>query len=497
MLTRATLLAILGLPEPKDAAAVARARLVVQLVTKAPREVFDLFDAAWNRALPWCEILADSVRQVSEALPAGSYSAASISYVRQHAPALLKACRRLSRWGTLLRAVWLLWGDVVTPRAKLVVGTPHACSCPLCHLLLPSAHALAAHLHRRHTIVNVLTKFTQGTVCLWCHCEHHTTDRLKYHLRVSPACVHGLRVTVGETYIYGSGTKRSGQRTHRGLPSFRLPGPINATPAQRRASLENRVCSEADLAAELHAATGSADVFQWPAVARLDGDPAPAALPSANSPVLAPVLTLAGDPSSKSPSSSAPGRWFTLIDPSQVSVSDACTPSAYWPGLLSGSFVCQLPASWHHYWRLWQAMHSRGPWDPQSFSAAAVLRRAATTVPDPTSKGPAVSLLDFLSATVSLRTICDALLDRGLLWICGVPSRVGLVLLRSLLPQAHFHVLSLSSFRVFVIGHQAHPPSSWRSALCDLLSHHPGVSSPRVLSVRSSLVYRTRSLVGG
>ena len=394
VLTRATLLAILGLPEPQDAATVARVRLVVQLVTRAPKAVFELFDAAWNRALPWCEILADSVRQVSEALPAGSYTAASISHVRQHASALLKPCRRLSRWGTLQRAVWLLWDDVVQPRAKLIVGTPLACSCPLCHLHLPSAHALAAHLHRRHTIVNTLTRFTQGTVCLWCHCEHHTTDRHKYHLRVSPACVHGLRVTVGEAYVYGSGTKRSGQRAHRGLPSYRLPGPVNATPAQRQAAAENRTCSAEDLAAELQAVTGATDVFQWPTDIRSVGRVSLATLLPDNSmePVPAPISAPAHTGLLASSSAQPPGRWFTLIDPSLVSDTDVCTPSGYWSGLLSGSFACQFPASWHRYWKLWQAMHTLGPWDTRSFSAAAVLRRAAPASHDLDSKGCAATV---------------------------------------------------------------------------------------------------------
>ena len=50
--------------------------------------------------------------------------------------------------------------------------------------------------------------------------------------------MHGLRVTVGEVYTCGSGTKRVGRRGHRGLPPLRLAGPLNATPAQRLASIE-------------------------------------------------------------------------------------------------------------------------------------------------------------------------------------------------------------------------------------------------------------------
>ena len=92
----------------------------------------------------------------------------------------------------------------------------------------------------------------------------HSTDRLKYHLRTTPHCLHGLRVTVGEAYVYGSGTKRTGRRGHVGLPPVRMIGPQNATPAQRKASLEGRECTAQELRDELYAAAAVYDVHAWP-----------------------------------------------------------------------------------------------------------------------------------------------------------------------------------------------------------------------------------------
>ena len=99
-LTGPMMYAVLGLTTPGHAATVARVRLIVQLVTAAPADLFELFDAAWNRATPWCETLADSLSAVSVALPADDFRGpvTSIAYVRRHAQALKKVCRRLSRW---------------------------------------------------------------------------------------------------------------------------------------------------------------------------------------------------------------------------------------------------------------------------------------------------------------------------------------------------------------------------------------------------------------
>ena len=495
-LTGPILNAILGLTTPGHAAIVARVRLIVQLVTAAPTPLFELFDAAWNRATPWCETLADSLRAVSVALPRDDFRGpvASIAYVRHHAQALKKVCRRLSRWGSQLQAVWDLWQDVLRPRQKLVLGEPTALQCPLCRQHLPSRHSLAAHLHRKHAVVNVLTRYTEGTICLWCHTEHHSTDRLKYHLSRSASCMHGLRVVVGQVYSYGTGTKRTGARHHRGLPPVRIPGPLNATAAQRAAALEGRPCTGEELQQELLRVTGAEDVYSWPPLPLAVPDPSHAPPPG---------LSLSTETLAVSPSfvptrlsSAIGGRWFSLVDHSAVAASDWHTPSPLWDRLLAQPFVVQWPTSWHRYWRVWQAMHTFSPWSPSAFRAAHVLRAASSSFGDTCtdSPGPPSGLLDFLAATVAFRQICGALLSRGCAWIYGVPSSTGRSLLRMLLPHASFHVVPFDSSAAFVVAHVTSPPPVWRSGLSSLSTGCSAAASPRVLPLRSSLVYRTRTL---
>ena len=225
-------------------------------------------------------------------------------------------------------------------------------------------------MHRKHSLVNQLTRFTAGTACLWCHTEHHSTDRLKYHLRVSPACVHGLRVTTGEVYERGSGTKRSGPRAHRGLPPIRLVGPVNATPAQRAAALEGRLCSQDELDQELFAATGVSDVCQWVAACPLPaaGASSPSAVADSvvGSPdLIRPSLHCLPSPLARPIHEASRGRWFALHDCSEVRPDNWQVPSPRWEGLLRDDFACQLPSSWHRYWRCWHAALNFRPWSSE------------------------------------------------------------------------------------------------------------------------------------
>ena len=495
VLTGPLLGAVIGLTTPLHAATLARVRLVVQLVTKAPADLLALFEAAWNRSTPWCEILADSMRAVAIALPdVDGLSSTSLLFARQQAARLVKVCRRLSRWGSLFRAVWDLWQDVVTPRQRNLVGEAQAMQCALCHVICPSRHALAAHLHRKHSVVNVLTKYTLGTVCLWCHSEHHSTDRLKYHLSRCRDCVHGLRVVIGHVYEYGTGTKRTGARQHRGLPPIRLPGPINATAAQRHAAAEGRPCSEEELSDELFQAVGTRDAFSWPdslvdSASQIAAVPSPQRLLSAEAPS---EHTPAVHAATCHPSRAC--RWFSLVDLSTVSSQDWHTPSPLWSGLLTGAFVCQFPSSWHQYWKLWKAMQVAHPWSSAAFDASALLRRlsepSASLQHD--ERQPPSGLLDFLAATVAFRTVCAALQSRGAAWISGVPSAVGISLLRAVLPSASLYPLRVGGAQVFVIEH-AFSSLVLRQELGQLFSPSPA-ASPRVLSLRTSFVYHTRSL---
>ena len=499
-LSKPTLTLLAGLSTPCHAADIARVRLLIQLVTRSPTLVHDIFDAAWNHATPWCETLAASLRRVATGLrrrPAEVV--ASFAFVRRHARELVFVCRRLSRWGTIAVAFVDLWKDVVAPRQRQVLGTPQLHTCALCGTRLPSYHAWAAHMHRKHAIVNQLTRFTSGTACLWCHTEHHSTDRLKYHLKVSPLCVHGLRVTTGEVYERGSGTKRSGPRAHRGLPPVRLVGPLNATPAQRFAALEDRPCAQSELDQELLVATGAASVYEWPDAPLRhapEASPQPqgslahgAVSPPAFSRALEPLQTV----SCAHEAAGLPGRWFSLHDPSSVRADEWLVPSPRWEGLLQGAFACQLPHTWHKYWRCWSAAASLDPWSHDFYRNTKLLRSVQAAVPQGSSSGPPIPLLDLLAATVALRTIASAMQHRGLLWIRGSPSRTGLSVLRALLPGASFHSLWTPTASIFVAAHPTSAPP-WRRALSDLFSVSPAGRSPCILQVRASFIYRTRSL---
>ena len=504
VLTRPALLGLIGLCAPEHAILIARARLVTQLVAKAPTLVWELFDAAWNRSTEWCQLLADACRQVMAMLPPCSSPDSrvpTILAIRHFHKQIAQACRYLSRWGTAQAALTDLWRDVVRPREKLVIGSPGVFRCHICSAHLPSCHALAAHIHRKHSVVNCLTKFTHGTVCLWCHVDMHSTDRLKYHLRTTPLCLHGLRVTVGEAYVYGTGTKRTGRRGHVGLPPARMVGPRSATPAQRLASLENRECTEQELRQELYAAAAVHNVFEWPRApveasqtGTAGGDPEPPAVASDAALGRVAPVRMADTPAS-SPA------FYTVVIHSQALAADRDglrIVSPLWSGLSQLNIAWRLPREWHVYWRLWAALQAGQAWDYRHKSAFSCLRRAigaiTTSSGGPlgqTSQGPPSALLDLVAATVTFRQIVGCVQRRGLLWIPGNPSRCGIELLRMLLPDAVFRFLSLPSGAVFVAAHPRCPASSWLPSLSALggLQPHSVQSKP----IRASLVYRTQA----
>ncbi|CAE7836107.1 unnamed protein product [Symbiodinium sp. CCMP2592] len=496
VLHRASLLCLLGLSSPAQAVLIARARLTVQLVHKAPQPVWRLFDTAWNHAVPWCELLADACRAVARGVPGrcGRFVTTSLAFVRDNQRGLLNACRFLSRWGTLHSAFHDLWHDLDGPRMRKVLGPSVQAICPLCRAALPSAQALAAHVHRKHSVVNWLTRYTHGTACLWCHHEMHSTDRLKYHLRTNPSCVHGLRVTVGEVYEYGIGTRRGGPRGHRGVPAIRLPGPLNATPAQRRAAEAGRACSVAELATELRQVVGAAHVYDWP--------PLPEPLVQlADHRMQAPHVEQLPVPPISQPSeviSSALGpaapqslRWRCVHDYDETPTNWA-VPSMLWSAKDVGHTVWQLPRTWHRYWNCWKAASSLHPWDEAAKGPLRALRGAASHH-TPCARDPPLPLLCLLAATVSFRHICARVRLGGALWLWGLPSATGTAVLRALLPSAVFSRLCLSGRTVFVAHHPC-CPRVWQPALAALCAPVPGGPSPAVLPVGASLIFRSESL---
>ena len=363
-----------------------------------------------------------------------------------------------------------------------ILGTPGTFVCPLCQQSLPSQHALAAHTHRRHSVVNRLTLFTDGTTCLWCHTNHHSTDRLTYHLRTTPNCLHGLRVTVGHAYTYGSGTKRSGARGHRGLPPTRLPGPLNATPAQRAAAAEGRAADEQELQRELQAAAGVSNVFSWPELSQEPGRLAPE---------LARTLgnMHSGLPSSaieETPTGELLSFW-RIADAFSPNVSSL--PSPYWPGLSRQQVCWGLPPEWHRWWNLWLAADSvPNPWSAHARRAQKPLR------PRPTESiaQHCAALRRLAANTVAFRQICTQVTRSGMLWIPGVPSSAGRILLRRVLPRAIFSTVQPAGQPIFVA---AASEAIARVGCAALFSSASDGTRPCTgLALQPLPVYRTRSL---
>ena len=463
--TRPTMLVLLGLCAPEHASVIARARLVLLLLDKSPPAVWELFEAAWNRDTPWCQLLVDSCRQF---LPAVRYpSGERVSYctlqaLRQVRQPLSKAIRFLSRWGTVQAACCALWRDISTPRERRIIGAVQALRCHICQEVFPSRHAVAAHIHRKHSVVSCYTKLTNGTVCLWCHTEMHSTDRLKYHLRTTPVCLHGLRVTVGEVYEYGTGTKRTGQRQHRGLPALRLPGPINATPAQRKAAAEGRPCTAEELVYELRSRLGVSSADEWPTgPVREAYSQEPAQDPVYLQPqgggdthagLASPALT--GEVVNSLHSGHAPLRWYRLVTASQADSADEhghlCL-SPLWARLVNTPGMWCLPVEWHRLWPLWHAMQAAAPWDVTHKRAFGILRGALSDKPSP--QGPSHSVVDVLSATVAFRKVCECVQRSGAFWIRGRPSTVGRALIHTLLPHAATYAEVVGDSLLWVVAH--------------------------------------------
>ena len=313
---------------------------------------------------------------------------------------------------------------------------------------------------------------------------------LKYHLRTTPACLHGLRVQVGEVYSYGTGTKRSGQRRHVGMPAVRLPGPLNATPAQRAAALEGRVCTDAELADELRRATGASRVDEWSNDVHVT-DPhilqAPAVTPVESFSALFPLTQTEPQP-----------RYFHVIPASQADNADSAGVSCvspFWPGLIRAHGIWKLPRAWHQYWPLWRALEAGAAWDLQHRRAFSILRKALPSSPRP--DGPSSDLIDLVSATVTFRRICECVSQGGAFWIQGRPSAAGQQLFREVLPDAKLYSEHTPSGTISFVTHpdlEQSPCINSVSSFCDVEAR---ADVPSVLPLRASLVYRTKSSARG
>ena len=487
VLSKPTLYSVACLTAPDVATTVARARLVTQLCRNSPEPVWEVFEAGWSRATTLCGLLTDACQQVLPAIhQLRDHSHVTLPLIQQHSRLFHKACQHLSRHGTVYRTFWDLWRDVAEPRSKKILGAPGCFLCALCSQTFPSRHALAAHIHRRHSVVNSLTLYTAGTICLWCHVDHHSTDRLKYHLKHSHRCMHGLRVTVGQAYTYGSGTKRKGAQGHRGLPPTPLPGPVNATPAQRLAALESREATSHELQAELFRATGVTDVYAWPA------NPPTEVLSDTHHDDVVTGLAYAASTVPVEP----PERFACRLLVDAFAESSGAFPSPFWPGLANETVCWGLPSGWHRWWRLWLSADTVT--DPWSFLARAA-QRPLRPAPGSGMAHHSTFLQKLCANTIAFRQICLQVQHKGLLWIHGVPSTAGLALLRRVLPRASFRTVQSDAGVIFVAAHSQDFVSKALASLISVSMREPRAPPCTVsggLFLQPPLVYRTRSLAG-
>ena len=406
---------------PTEALLVARCRLVVQLCVSAPERVWDMFEAALMRDVPWARDLLYATRQVwrSTYIPGELITGGFRQAVRTNSRALLKACKRVSQHGTLLRALKAHWATnkeslahsqpLVEARAR----PPPAWKCHVCPETRPTKHALSVHLHRTHGVVSESMSFIVDTVCRWCLRDFHSTTRLRYHIEHTPRCRCGLRHVVGPIYVAGTATKRVGAAGHLRVPPLQTAGPLLPTPLQRQAADEDRYATEAELQAELQrwveleAAAGDT-VPQVPALAVAEHFSQSAPCPAvARAPVEA---TAAGWK-----------EWRSITD-------DMAAPSPLWSGL-QGHRLWRLSFSLAPFLPLWAMCAHMEWWSRPFVEAARPLRMEAQGTPPTSSEGhirqgaSRDSCTEFrqrlLRATNTIFLLVASLRDTGALWWCG------------------------------------------------------------------------------
>ena len=400
--------------------------------------------AAWDRDGRWAGLLGQAVRKIwpATSLPPLQPGAPTLAAITRHSKALLSACRRISRHGTMLQALcrtWSLFGHG-TPRQVIGRAVPQVC--PDCHAILPSRHSLAAHLHRTHGRVALSTQYTHGPVCLWCLHDFHNTDRLRYHILHSPACEHGLRCVVGPVYEYGTGSKRRGRKGHPRAPVIRVPGPMNASPAQRQAASEGRDCTAAELADELaRLAPGpafSSEARSSPVVPRPEpSDPATVSATPSQVPETV-VLSQPGEPTDSAPPTSSGPIWGSFADFAQDD--DWLLPSVHWHRSQPPR-IWRVPNDWSTCLDLCVEVAKNVPWSAGMWRLTAPLRKEAAGG----SRGPRAQTFSGASATrrlylqriVTFRLLLEQLQLGSAIWFPSSPKLSWLGLIRRTVPGVH------------------------------------------------------------
>ncbi|CAE7836118.1 unnamed protein product [Symbiodinium sp. CCMP2592] len=511
-----------GVLDVECATVIARVRLLCRIASGRSPEVFELFQASWDRGGEWSSLLADAVRRVWPAcgLPALQTGEPTLLCVRRRTKEILSACRRISRSGTMLLALHRAWRSHGGPPPKRVIGLASPHICPECGVTLPSAHALAAHAHRLHGRVALCTQYTLGTICLWCLVEFHNAARLRYHLLHSPDCEHGLRCCVGPVYEYGTGTKRRGKQGHARAPVFRVAGPCNATAAQRRAAEEGRCWTEEELSAELRTVapgpsfsegTRSSPVVPFRRVGGSStlapGDvvstvPCPVVLHSPHDPVALSTGALDfGSPTSsvRPPLADTavafaryqthPADRFCIVYcfDEAPGASSLCVPSCRWCAVPPAIWC--LPQSWARCWKLFLALDSQHPWSAETWRLTAFLRQEER--PSPGATLGCLTCFDQIAAqrVLFLRRMltCLHLLRQikvgAALW-CAVPLPSAFwELLRRVVPLA----VGTSAVAVLGFGTVISLPAVAPRALTSLASGWLSLASPRRLAMPHQL----------
>ena len=443
-----TLQICISAPDVDVSICVARVRLLCRLVQRRSDSAYAALVAAWDRAGRWAVLLQQAVRRIwpNTSLPPLDLGGPTLVLVQRSTRPLLHACRRVSRHGSMLQALCDVWTFFGRGQRRATLGQAVPCSCEDCGAVLPSRHALAAHQHRMHGRVALSTQYTLGSVCLWCLTDFHNTDRLRYHLLHSPACEHGLRCVVGPVYEYGSGTKRSGKKGHPRAPLLRVAGPLNATPAQRLAAAEGRVCSARELEDELNriapgpsfaSEARSANVIPRPASVTTPELAAPSShQPSASSDVrlsalAAPALTI--------PSCTSVLEWRAFAEFAHPD--DWIVPSVLWHAPQPPS-VWIMPESWHRCFKLFRVISFGCPWSPGMWRGSSFLRREAAP---PSSAGRHTSFQEassvrmlFLRRLITFRLLLLQVDQGGAIWSSQPLSFAWRSLLRSCVPSISF-----------------------------------------------------------
>ena len=161
-----TLQVCISAPDVEVSICVARVRLLCRLVQRRSDSAYAALVAAWDRAGRWAVLLQQAVRRLwpNTDLPPLDLGGPTLALVQRSTRPLLHACRRVSRHGSMLQALCHIWTFFGQGQRRVTIGRAIPCSCEDCGAVLPSRHALAAHQHRMHGRVALLTQYTLGPV---------------------------------------------------------------------------------------------------------------------------------------------------------------------------------------------------------------------------------------------------------------------------------------------------------------------------------------------